>query len=137
MSERTPLLTVITPSSLNQSSDAGVHKNYKKPMLTIVVLVLFIVYVLLLLLITPTRILSDLNPNKIVNSNGLRVSLKSIVHNETLYLRLNMPNNDLILTDTFSKFQSTTFEMFLYEYDTCFKLRSLNGDWLRLSYSNV
>ena len=45
------------------------------------------------------------------------------------YLRVDKYTNKLLLTDSFPRVQSSTFEV--HSHGECFKLKSLAGNWLR------
>jgi hypothetical protein len=92
--------------------------------------------ILLLILVTVLLILSvplnQLNPLGALDSNGLKIYLKANISDSQLYVRTNIPDKNLVLSENYPRFQSSTFEMFISEYDNCFTLKSLNGNWLRI-----
>lgn len=63
--------------------------------------------------------------------DGSRLQLKLLPQNEDdyKYLRVDKYTNKLLLTDTFPRVQSSTFEV--HSHGECFKLKSLSGKWLR------
>ena len=64
--------------------------------------------------------------------DGSRLQLKllmNIENNEYRYIRVDKFSNKLLLTDTFPRVQSSTFEV--HSHGECFKLKALSGNWLR------
>jgi len=63
--------------------------------------------------------------------DGSRLQLKLLPDNDDnyRYLRVDKYTNKLLLTDTFPRVQSSTFEV--HSHGECFKLKSLSGKWLR------
>jgi glucan 1,3-beta-glucosidase len=63
--------------------------------------------------------------------DGARLQLKLLPDNDDnyKYLRVDKYTNKLLLTDSFPRVQSSTFEV--HSHGECFKLKSLSGNWLR------
>lgn len=124
--EETPLV-----ASSRRRHSKGISYNWR----AVFAIILLIVFVLLLLLCAPKHVISNLYPVDTLSSNGLKVNFRS--HNDDknhgLYMKVNLPGENIILGDTFPKYQSSTFEVFLREEnDVCYKLKSMNGRWVTI-----
>lgn len=84
----------------------------------------------------------DITMSSKPKSAGIKVRFKAINGNENVHVRLDTPNHKLVYGETYSRYQSSTFEMFTDETKSvdgqpCFRWKSLNGKWLYVDYDNT
>lgn len=132
--ERTPLVG----QEMNHSSRRK-HFPSAYNWRAVIAVLLLVVFVLLLLLCAPKRVISGLYPVDTLSSNGLKVNFRAHQDNPIgpgRYVKVDLPRDSLILGETFPKYQSSTFEVFLREEDSCYKLKSMNGKWVTIQKDN-